>query len=72
MVSSPAAVVAMGLAYEMALVSLRLSDRNDIANEVVARKIIALAKAGERDPDTLCEAVLQQWRAATPTSRHSR
>ena len=53
----------MGLAYEMATIALRLVDRDDIANEVVARKIIELAKTGEHDPDRLCEAVLQRWRA---------
>jgi hypothetical protein len=51
----------MGLAYEMALISLRLVDRGDIANDVVADKIIELVKAGARDPERLCEAVLQQW-----------
>jgi hypothetical protein len=50
----------MGLAYEMALISLRLVDRGDIANDVVADKIIELVKAGVRDPERLCEAVLQQ------------
>ena len=53
----------MGLAYEMTLISLRLVDRGDIANNVVAQKIIELAKSGERDPERLCEAVVQQWRA---------
>ena len=56
----------MGLAYEMALIALRLADRGDIANDVIARKIIDHAKAGERDPNQLCEAVLKQWHAATP------
>ena len=51
----------MGLAYEMTLISLRLVDRGDIANNVVAQKIIELAKSGERDPERLCEGVLQQW-----------
>jgi len=51
----------MGLAYEMTLISLLLVDRGDIANNVVAQKLIELAKAGERDPERLCEAVLQQW-----------
>ena len=46
----------MGLAYELTLISLRLFDRGDIANDVVAHKIIELAKAGERDPERLCEA----------------
>ena len=51
----------MGLAYEMTLISLRLVDRGDIVNNVVAQKLIEIAKAGERDPERLCEAVLQQW-----------
>ena len=60
----PETIRVMGLAYEMATIALRLVDRGDIANEVVARKIIELAKTGEHDPDRLCEAVLQRWRAA--------
>ena len=51
----------MGLAYEITLISLRLFDRDDIVNNVVAQKLIEIAKAGERDPERLCEAVLQQW-----------
>jgi hypothetical protein len=51
----------MGIAYEMTLISLRLVDRGDIVNNVVAQKLIEIAKAGERDPERLCEAVLQQW-----------
>jgi hypothetical protein len=54
----------MGLAYEMTLISLRLIDRGDISNDVVAHKIIELAKAGERDPEKLCEAVVRQWNRA--------
>ena len=46
----------------MALVALRLADRGDLANEVVARQII-LAKAGERDPERLCEAMMKEFRA---------
>ena len=51
----------MGLAYEMTRISLRLVDRGNIANNVVAQKIIELAKSGERDPEQLCEGVLRQW-----------
>jgi hypothetical protein len=53
----------MGLAYEMAIIALRLGDRGDLANEVIAHKIIKLAKAGERDPERLCEGVLQEFPA---------
>jgi hypothetical protein len=38
----------MGLDYEMALVALRLADRGDLANEVLAHRIMDLAKAGEQ------------------------
>jgi hypothetical protein len=62
----PETIRVMGLAYEMALIALRLSDRGDIANDVIAHKIIEHAKAGERDPEQLCEAVLQLWRSASP------
>jgi hypothetical protein len=58
----PETIRVMGLAYEMALIALRLGDRGDLANEVVAQKIIALAKVGERDPERLCEGVLQEFR----------
>ena len=51
----------MGLAFEMALIALRLADRDDLANEVVAQKIIALAKAGERDPERLCDGVMKDF-----------
>jgi hypothetical protein len=54
----------IGLSYEMALVSLRLVDRGGMADDVVAHKIIDLAKAGERDPVQLCESVLRQWSRA--------
>ena len=38
----------MGLAFEMALVAFRLAYRGDLANEILAHKIVELAKAGER------------------------
>ena len=48
----------MGVAFEAARSSLRLSDVSDRVVEVVAKKIIELAKAGERNPDLLCERAL--------------
>ena len=51
----------IGVAFEMALVALRHTDGVDPPRDAVARKIIELAKAGERDPERLCEGVLQQW-----------
>ena len=63
----PETIRVMGLAYEMATAALQLVDRGDSANEIVARKIIEFAKAGEHDPERLCEAVLQRWRTAIGT-----
>jgi hypothetical protein len=56
------AVRVMGLAFEMALIALRLADRGDLANEVLAHKIITLAKTGELDPERLCDGVLLELR----------
>jgi CRP-like cAMP-binding protein len=53
----------MGVAFEMACVALRLAGRGAIAKAVVAEKIIELAKAGERDANTLCEHSLKELRA---------
>ena len=52
----------MGIAFEMARVALRLADRGDLANAIIAQRIIELAKAGERNPDLLCDGVLSEFR----------
>jgi hypothetical protein len=56
------------LAFEMALAALRLINRGDLANDVIAQKIITLAKAGERDPKSLCEGVLKDFRKLPPAA----
>jgi hypothetical protein len=48
----------MGIAFVMTCTALGLIDRDDSANGVVAQRIIELAKAGERNPDLLCERAL--------------
>jgi hypothetical protein len=58
----------MGLAFEMALAALRPTpDYADPLREVIARKIIELAKAGERDPERLCEGALSAASPADPS-----
>jgi hypothetical protein len=52
----------MGVAFEMVRAALRLVDRDDLANEMIAKRIIELANAGERNPDLLCEGVLKEFR----------
>src|SRR5207253_5785256 len=45
----------MAPSFEMAWVALRLTDKDDHINSMVAERIIELATAGERNPDILCE-----------------
>jgi hypothetical protein len=55
------------VAFEMVCIGLRTGDCDDGVKQAIATKLIALAKAGERNPDILCEEVLkdirrpQQW-----------
>jgi hypothetical protein len=51
----------------MICAALGLSDRGDRANEIVAKRIVELAKAGERNPDILCEGVLKGFRERQPS-----
>jgi len=51
----------MGIALEIACVALQLRNHYDpAATATVAEKIIALAKAGERCPTTLCDRALSE------------
>ena len=50
----------LGAALEMTRVALGLTD--DHANRMIATRIIELAKAGERNPDLLCEGAAEQLR----------
>jgi hypothetical protein len=59
----------MGVAFEMARAALRSEGLGD---EIVARKIIELAQAGERNPDLLCEKALERLRAEqSPSIAHA-
>jgi hypothetical protein len=58
------------LAFEMVCLALKTGDCDDYVKQAIATKLITLAKAGERDPDRLCEEVVkdirtpQQWGAS--------
>jgi hypothetical protein len=56
----------MGLAYEMACATLKFNDRTYAAHEVIANRIIALAKEGVIDPDQLCDQALNELRRRFP------
>jgi hypothetical protein len=61
--SQPHELAVMTAAFEEALHKLGLKDRADKAVELVARRIINLAKRGDRDPAKLCEDVLKSLNA---------
>jgi len=67
----PETLRVVGVAFEIARVALRLAGRGDVAIEMVARRIIELARAGQRNPDLLCELVLKEVFAAPPTAHQS-
>jgi hypothetical protein len=48
----------IGVALEMTCIALRTGDCDDDVRQAIANKIIEIAKAGERNPDVLCEQVL--------------
>ena len=62
----PETIRVMDVAFEMVRAALRLNDRNDVAVEIIAKRIIDLAKEGERNPDLLCERALRDLRASPP------
>jgi hypothetical protein len=50
----------LAVALEMTRISLRFED--DFANGMIAKRIVELAKAGERNPDLLCEGAVEKLR----------
>jgi hypothetical protein len=50
----------LGVALEMTRASLGLAD--GFADGIIAKRIIGRAKAGERNPDLLCEGALEELR----------
>jgi hypothetical protein len=52
---------AMGIAFEDACRLLRLPDAADPAAEIIATKIIELAKTGEHDAGRLCNAAVMAF-----------
>jgi hypothetical protein len=50
----------MGIAFEIALASLGATlDSDDPVRAELARSIIVVAEAGERDPERLCDGALK-------------
>jgi hypothetical protein len=49
----------MGVAFDKACRSLHAAEQPGIAREIVAKRIIELAREGDNDQDHLCEATLK-------------
>ena len=54
----------LGVAFEVARAALRAEERGHDTDEIIAKHIIALAQAGERDADRLCDYALAKLREA--------
>jgi hypothetical protein len=50
----------MGVAFEMARAAVKRDWGGLYASHIIAKRIIELAKGGERNPDLLCEAALKK------------
>jgi hypothetical protein len=57
------------VAFEMVCIGLRTGDCDDGVKQAIAKKLIALAKTGERNPDILCEEVLKDIRRPPTVDR---
>ena len=64
----PDEIAVLVAAYEDALRALSLVNRTDLATEMVAKKIIELAKQGERDPVRLRERVIEGVSSQPPSA----
>jgi hypothetical protein len=58
----PELLASMGVAFAAACEALGLADKTDQATELVASRIIALARCGEHDAERLKAAVLKTFR----------
>lgn len=59
-VFEPEEIAIMSAAYEDALRVLRLADREDPITELIAQKIIKVARSGEPDPAKITEQALRE------------
>ena len=55
----PEDIAGLTTAFEAALAKLGLVDRSDATTLTLAKLIIELAKAGEREPERLCDSALR-------------
>jgi hypothetical protein len=56
----------LGIAFEQVCIALQIGASDDEVKQAIANKVIELLIAGERNPDILCERVLDDIRRAPP------
>ncbi len=61
-VFAPELTSAMGDAYDKAIAALPECGSEWVVRELVARRIVRLARRGERDPEHLCRSALSGFR----------
>jgi hypothetical protein len=61
-VFAPELTSAMGDAYDKAIASLSNNESDLAVRELVAKRIVRLARRGERDPEHLCSSALSGFR----------
>jgi len=61
-VFAPELTAAMGDAYDKAIATLSNNHSEWMVRELVAKRIIRLARRGERDPEHLCSSALSGFR----------
>jgi hypothetical protein len=66
---NPEEVTMLRNVFEDTLRALKLVDRSDPATSLIAKKIIALASQGERDPTRLRQAAVQAFSHAPDRER---
>ena len=52
----------LSVAFEQVCITLQIEGSADDVRQAIANKVIELASAGERNPDILCERVLEDIR----------
>ena len=56
----PETAAALGDAYDRAIAGLGDGGQPEVVKEIIAKRIVALAARGERNPERLCEAALAE------------
>jgi hypothetical protein len=68
----PSEVEALAQAFETICRGLKFGQTDQSLREIVARKVIECAEAGERDPDRICDHVLNEMQGTVSKPRSVR